>query len=122
MMNNRSRPDLETDPPFLDADPPHWAARGLSTLIIALFSVAAIAAVIVTVPETVSGAFVLVPENGADPLRTPREGTVAEVRVAEGQTIAKGATLFVKMTGPEAKVRAEHDRFVAFCASLEVVR
>ena len=48
-----------------------------------------------TVPETVTGAFVLVPERGADPVRTPREGTVAEVRVSEGQTVAKGATLFV---------------------------
>lgn len=94
-MTDRNRLDLDADPPFLDADPPHWAARGLSTLIIGLFSAAALAAVLVTVPETVTGAFVLVPENGADPLRTPREGTVTEVRVAEGQVVAKGATLFV---------------------------
>ena len=94
-MTTPFRPDLEVDPPFLDNAPPHWAARGLSTLIIALFVVAFFAAVVVTVPETVTGTFVLVPERGADPVRTPREGTVADVLVSEGQTVANGATLFV---------------------------
>ena len=94
-MTTPFRPDLNVDPPFLDNDPPHWAARGLSTVLIALFSVIVLATILVTVPETVTGAFVLVPERGADPVRTPREGTVAEVRVAEGQTVALGATLFV---------------------------
>jgi membrane fusion protein len=94
-MTTPFRPDLEVDPPFLDTSPPHWAARGLSTVLIALFTVTLLAAVFVTVPETVSGAFVLVPEHGTDPVRTPREGTVAEVRVSEGQAVANGATLFV---------------------------
>ena len=35
----------------------------LSTVLISLFSVVALAAIVVTVPETVSGAFVLVPER-----------------------------------------------------------
>ena len=94
-MTSPFRPDLDVDPPFLDTSPPHWAARGLSTMLIALFTIAGLAAVLVTVPETVTGAFVLVPERGADPVRTPREGTVAEVRVSEGETVLKGATLFV---------------------------
>jgi membrane fusion protein len=94
-MTTPFRPDLDVDPPFLDTSPPHWAARGLSTVMIALFVVLVLAAVIVTVPETVTGAFVLVPERGADPVRTPREGTVAEVLVSEGQTVSQGATLFV---------------------------
>lgn len=94
-MTTPFRPDLEVDPPFLDNAPPHWVARGLSTLMIALFVVVLFAAMIVTVPETVTGTFVLVPERGADPVRTPREGTIEEVRVSEGQTVANGATLFV---------------------------
>lgn len=94
-MTTSFRPDLNVDPPFLENDPPHWAARGLSTVLIAMFSVIVLATIFVTVPETVTGTFVLVPERGADPVRTPREGTVAEVRVAEGQTVALGATLFV---------------------------
>lgn len=94
-MSSPFRPDLDVDPPFLDNAPPHWAARGLSTLLIAIFTVAVLAAALVTVPETVAGTFVLVPERGADPVRTPREGTVSEVRASEGETVASGATLFV---------------------------
>ena len=94
-MTTPFRPDLDVDPPFLDTAPPHWVARGLSTVLIALFSVAALSAILVTVPETVTGSFVLVSERGADPVRTPREGTVAEVRASEGETVAKNATLFV---------------------------
>ncbi len=94
-MTTPFRPDLDVDPPFLDNAPPHWVARGLSTLLIVMFAVLLLAAAVITVPETVVGSFVLVPERGADPVRTPREGTVAEVRVNEGQMVVSGATLFV---------------------------
>jgi membrane fusion protein len=90
-----SQQGYEPDPPFLETAPPHWAARGLSTLVMAVFVVAVTAAAVVRVPETVAGPFVLVPERGADPVRVAREGTIADVRVVEGQSVAKGATLFV---------------------------
>jgi membrane fusion protein len=67
----------------------------LSTIIIAVFVVAITAAAVVRIPETVGGPFVLVPERGADLVRSAREGTVADVRVVEGQSVAKGATMFV---------------------------
>jgi multidrug efflux pump subunit AcrA (membrane-fusion protein) len=91
---------LDAESPFLSVDPPHWAARGLSTLLLVLFVVATIAAIVVQIPETVSGSFVLVPEHGADPLRVPREGTIAEVRTSEGTEVARGATLFVIRSQP----------------------
>jgi len=91
----QSHSGFEPDAPFLEPSPPHWAARGLSTLIIAVFVLAVVAAAIVEVPETVAGPFVLVPERGADPVRAAREGTVADVRVVEGQSVTKGATMFV---------------------------
>src|SRR6185295_8333585 len=94
-MSESSRRAYEPDPPFLETDPPHWIARGLSTVIIAMFAVAIVVAAVVRVPETVSGPFVLVPEHGADPVRAAREGTVTEVRTAEGQTVERGATLFM---------------------------
>jgi multidrug efflux pump subunit AcrA (membrane-fusion protein) len=94
-MTHSGRPQLEQDPPFLENDPPHWAARGLSTALLVLFATAVVAAAVVRVPETVDGPFVLVSERGADPVRAAREGTVADVRVTEGQAVAKGATLFV---------------------------
>jgi len=85
----------EPDAPFLETSPPHWAARALSTMIITVFVVAIVAAAVVRVPETVAGPFVLVPERGADPVRAAREGTVADVRVVEGQSVTKGSTMFV---------------------------
>src|SRR6476620_2478579 len=94
-MSTPTRNEHEPDPPFLETDPPHWVARGLSTTIIAVFVVAIVAAAVVRVPETVAGSFVLVPERGADPVRAAREGTVTDVRTNEGQTVERGATLFV---------------------------
>ena len=96
-----------SDAPFLETDPPPWAARGLSTLLIVLFIALAIAAVVVRVPETVAGPFVLVPERGADPIRSPREGIISEVRVTEGQSVARGATLFAIRSEPVGDRRAE---------------
>lgn len=95
MQTSPSQTRFEPDPPFLETSPPHWVARALSVLIIAVFVVASIAAILVRVPETVSGPFVLVPERGADPVRSAREGTIADVRAIEGQSVQKGATMFV---------------------------
>jgi len=80
---------------FLESDPPHWAARGLSILVITLFVIGLLAAAIVHVPETVSGRFTLVPITGTDPVRTAREGIVTSVRVHEGDSVSRGAPLFV---------------------------
>ena len=80
---------------FLDKDPPHWAARGLAYFLIVFFAVAAVVAVLLHLPETVSTAFVLVPVRGTDAVRTFRGGIVAEIRVTEGEPVAKGATAFV---------------------------
>ena len=83
------------DTAFLESDPPHWAARGLSILIIVLFALMLLAAAIVHVPETVSGRFTLVPITGTDPVRTAREGIVVDVRAHEGDSVPRGVPLFV---------------------------
>src|SRR5688500_15233281 len=90
-------PSLDPDAPepFLEGEPPHWAARGLSLLVLVVFVAAAVGSVVITLPETVSSPFVLVPGHGADPVRASRSGTVAAVRVTEGQTLARGAPAFV---------------------------
>ena len=46
-------------PPFLDRDPPAWAARALPTVLLLLFAVAVAALFLVQVPETVSAGFAL---------------------------------------------------------------
>ncbi len=88
------------DTSFLDPEPPHWAARGLGRLIIALFVIAVLATIVVRVPETVSGRFTLVPLRGTDPVRTQKEGVLSVVAVQEGEAVPAGATLFVVRSAP----------------------
>ena len=77
---------------FLESEPPHWAARGLSIIIIVMFALMLIAAAVVHVPETVSGRFTLVPITGTDPVRTSRDGIVASVRAHEGDSVSGDAS------------------------------
>lgn len=85
--------DLEA--PFLETEPPHWAARGLAYFLILLFVVAAVAAIFVRLPETVSSPFLLVPVRGTDAVKTLRSGVVVEAKVSEGQAVARSTTIFV---------------------------
>jgi membrane fusion protein len=95
------------DPSYFAAEPPAWAARGLSTILLLLFVVAVIASVTVRLPETVSGTFVLAPVGGSDPVRTSREGTLIEVRAKEGVAVARGNVLFVIRSAPVLDREAE---------------
>lgn len=81
--------------PFLAPEPPRWAARGLAYFLILLCVTAAVVAALLHVPETASGAFVLVPLQGTDPVRAAHNGIVAAVQVAEGEMVSQGAALFV---------------------------
>ncbi|HTS88923.1 MAG TPA: HlyD family efflux transporter periplasmic adaptor subunit [Gemmatimonadales bacterium] len=85
---------------FLEAEPPHWVARGLAYVILSLFVLSILAAILVHVPETVSGRFMLVPRDGADPVRALKEGVVSEVRVHEGDPVPRGATLMIIHSAP----------------------
>ena len=86
-------PELEA--PFLDAEPPHWAARGLAWFLVGLFVVVLGAAIFVRLPETVSSPFQLVPIRGTDAVKALRGGVVAEEKVSEGPPVTRGSTLFV---------------------------
>jgi membrane fusion protein len=99
-------PDSES--PFLEVDPPHWAARGITYVLMLLFASLAIAAIFVHIPETVSGPFVLTPVRGTDPVRSAHGGRVTDVRVAEGEDVDKGSVLFVLQSDPVG------DRFAEF--------
>lgn len=88
-------PDPEEPPPFLGADAPPWAVRGLSTLLLTLFAVAVLGAVAIPLPETVTTEFVLVPLRGADPVRAPLDATVDQIHAVRGAPVEEGETLFV---------------------------
>jgi membrane fusion protein len=82
-------------PPFLQDSPPPWAARGLSTILIALFVVGLVSLFVVRVPETVRATFVLTPVRDADPIRALHQGIVSRVNVVEAQVVSQGEVLFV---------------------------
>src|SRR5215216_2799691 len=75
---------------FLDLSPPHWASRALSYVILTMVLVAAIASIVIRLPETVTASFVLSPTHGADPIKTPRQGIASHVFVGEGQSVNQG--------------------------------
>ena len=99
--------------PFLTSDPPHWAARGLSYVLLLLFATAVTVAIILRVPETVATPFVLQPERGADPVKASRSGIVAAVHATEGLSIEKGAPLFVIRSVPLGERSADLRSFQA---------
>jgi membrane fusion protein len=92
--NRALHSDEEARAAFLDVQPPHWAARGLAYVLLLVFAAAAVASVVITLPETISGPFALVPVRGTDPVRAPRSGVLSAVRVSEGQAVAKGDPAF----------------------------
>src|SRR5437016_11398832 len=86
---------FETESEMLPQDPPPKVIRLMGWWLIWLFIIALLAAIFVHLPETEHAAFVLIPREGADPIQSPRLATVNRVSVAEGQTVAAGAELFV---------------------------
>src|ERR1044072_840740 len=90
---------------FLALAPPHWPARGLSYAVIAIVLIAAIASVVIKLPETVTADFVLVPVRGTDPIKATRQGIVNDLFVSEGQKVNQGdviATLRSESAGDRA--------------------
>lgn len=85
----------ESESEMLPQDPPPKVIRGIAWLLIAMFFAGLIAAVTVHLPETVSAPFVLIPQNGADPIQSSRLAVVSAVKVSEGETVAAGQELFV---------------------------
>jgi membrane fusion protein len=82
-------------PPFLQEAAPPWAARALSTVLLALFVSGIVALFVVKVPETVSANFVLEPVRDADPIRALHRGIVSRVNIVEAQAVREHDVLFV---------------------------
>src|SRR5213594_4546602 len=80
---------------MLRPEPPPQIIRCTAWLLIGIFLALFLISVLVHIPETVRCSFVLVPENGADPIQSPLMAVVQAVKVAEGQEVPAGAELFV---------------------------
>lgn len=79
---------------LLPRDPPPWAIRALAVLLIAITAGAVLAAVLIEVPETVRCQFVLVSEDGVDPIQSPIQGILQQIAVEEGSEVSAGTLLF----------------------------
>lgn len=110
-------PLLPPPPPFLDDTPPPWLARGLATASLVVAALTVVAAILIKVPETVTGRFVLVPARGADPVRAPQEGVVLHVGRAEATTVRRGDTLFVVASEPASDRGADREGLEATVAA-----
>jgi hemolysin D len=85
--------------PFLESEPPHWLARGLSWLVLTLVAAGTIASIVIRLPDTVIATFTLVPAHGTDPVRAPRPGVLTVVRATDAQAVTAGDQLFVIRSG-----------------------
>ena len=102
-------PTWEKQAPVVPRDPPHWFVPALAWLLIALFLTVLLAAIFVRVPETVPSRFVLVPEGGADPIKSPRHAVIEQVLLRAGQKVKKGDRLFVMRVDEVREWRTETD-------------
>ncbi len=88
------RGSLDTESDMLPQDPPPFIIRWTAWLLLGFFLCMLVLSIIVKLPETVLCPFVLVPATGADSIQSPRQGVITKA-VTEGQTVKKGAELFV---------------------------
>jgi len=104
---------LDTESEMLPQDPPPWFIRSFTWLLISMFGIALIVAILVKLPETVTAPFVLVPENGADPIQSPRMAIVSRVCVSIGQSVKANDPLYILRSdeirgwGTEARTMGE---------------
>lgn len=97
----------ESPRPFLDPEPPPWAARALASVLLVLFAAAALTAILLRVPETVTATFRLVPERAMDPVRAFKDGIVTEVKTSDAESVRAGETMFVIASPPVGDRAAE---------------
>ena len=104
---------LDTESEMLPQDPPPWFIRSFTWLLISMFGIALLVAILVKLPETVTAPFVLVPENGADPIQSPRMAIVSRVCVSIGQSVKANDPLYILRSdeirgwGTEARTMGE---------------
>jgi multidrug resistance efflux pump len=110
---------MEDESPILPQDPPSWVLRSIAWLLCAVALVAALAAVIVKIPETIRCPFVLVSDSGAEALLAPIQAVLHQVKVEEGTDVAHGAILFVLRSD---EIRSWHTQRQAFQEDLRALQ
>jgi multidrug efflux pump subunit AcrA (membrane-fusion protein) len=99
------RARAENEAEILHPDPPPLVARALAVLLLLTLAGAAAAAFLLELPLTVRCRFVLVPEQGADPVQAPRRGILVRRLVEEGSEV-EASTLLCEIRSEEARALA----------------
>lgn len=106
-------------------DPPPFMLRSTGWLLIIIFVTILLASVWITVPETVQCRYMLVPEDGADPIQSPLLAVVDQVDVKQGQRVEQGDRLFVlrsdEIRGWQTELRMLEEDRAAKTQSLELL-
>src|SRR6266481_6712946 len=93
-MNAAPRPTAAApQAEMLPQRPPPRVVSWMAGLIIAMFVVATLGASLIHIPETVRCQFVLVPENGADPIQSPLMAVLKSVKATEEREVQPVAEL-----------------------------
>ena len=80
---------------FLPQQMPSTIALGLTSFLIGCTFAAVLVIIFVPFPESIKSTFILVPPQGMEPIKMPREGIVERVAVADGDQVNAGDLLFV---------------------------
>ena len=78
----------------LPMQPPPGIARMMASLLILIFFAAVAFSTLVPLPETVRCRFVLVSDEGSDPIQSRLFAVIHEINVKEGDPVGKGDVLF----------------------------
>ena len=89
----RASTGIDRESELLPRDLPPRAARSTASFLLLFVAVLAVASVVFELPETVRCPFVLVPEEGTDPIEAPRRAIVERIEAAEGAEVKAGALL-----------------------------
>ena len=103
-------PDLERESELLPKDPPPSVLRITTDVVLGFFLVAAAFIVLVKLPATATGRFVLKPAAGADPVKAPWDGEIDEVAVSLGSVVERGDLLFALRADALRELAAERAR------------
>lgn len=87
--------DFDNESEVVPRDLPSLVVRIFAWMIILLVVAAALISFLVPFPEVIESAFVLVPKDGADPVKAPIGGSVERVEAKEGKDVKAGEVLFV---------------------------
>jgi biotin carboxyl carrier protein len=95
---NASGSEEEDNPALLPVRPPPVVLRVLAALLVGAWLVGLVIVGCLRFPDSVEAKFQVAPDEGSDPLKAPRRGTLESVRVKDSDSFEAGDVLFTLRT------------------------